>query len=180
MTPAEPPGKGNRELPTRQELEELRADIYATWERSRTHTPRPVGYDMMFAFLGNLVHRAILGRPIFADEIDAYVASIAELRSWWLANGGDAWPEQRDAWYDILTRLKTFPPEARPTNPLNTGEGIRRAREQAGATLRDVASACNVNISTVWRWEHDRTRPEEQHRRALEAFFGRPTRTPPL
>lgn len=50
-----------------------------------------------------------------------------------------------------------------PTHELkfssDMAEGLRLARENAGLTLREAAEQADLNITSLWRFEHDRMQP---------------------
>ncbi len=44
----------------------------------------------------------------------------------------------------------------------SVGSRIRARRERLGWKQRDLARACNLDSVTVWKYEHERTRPSPE------------------
>ena len=49
---------------------------------------------------------------------------------------------------------------------------VRSRRLSRQLTIRAVAEAVSVDKGTVWRWEHERSRPSRKHRVELARLLG--------
>lgn len=58
------------------------------------------------------------------------------------------------------------------STPEALGVLLRRARTAAGLSIEELASTWSVDPTTIWKWEHGRTRPRIQHRARIRELTG--------
>ena len=163
------------ELPSREELRQLYAEMRAAHHELNALVPHAPLVNLVMDYLEGLVRRALLGEPVFAQEIEQLAQTKAEIHTYWLTIlGEDPHEERRDRWADILGRVPTTPDELRLDEQMTLGERINYVREQQGLSTKTVADHCGVHIATVYRWQRGEVIPETAHRLAMAELFNCP------
>lgn len=133
---------GDHECPTKSELEELRSEIRASWERSKLRDPRPPGSDAIFYYIDGLLLRSLAGGAIFEGEVDAYCTALIELGAWWRAHGENDPATDRSRWVGILRRLETAQSGGAARQLFDAGpDGATTYEAALGRTLAEVVAA---------------------------------------
>lgn len=134
----------------------------------------PPGVDLMVAMTMSIVWRGIMRIPVYADEVDAVERAAEQVHAWNMLTGRDPNHERRQRWVSVVRTIEVVPLEARREAFLTLGGRIRQARQRLGVAQADLALACGVATSTVYRWEHDEARPDRNSRRALSEYLHYP------
>ncbi|MDE2184906.1 MAG: helix-turn-helix transcriptional regulator [Alphaproteobacteria bacterium] len=59
-----------------------------------------------------------------------------------------------------------------PRQPITIGEHLRKRRAELGLTQTEAAARLGVSLFCLWRWEHEKAQPRQEHQEALAAFLG--------
>ena len=59
-----------------------------------------------------------------------------------------------------------------PTTPKTIGEFLRQKRMDSGCGQMQVAQQLGVSLATVFKWEHNKTRPPAKLRQRIVEFLG--------
>ena len=55
---------------------------------------------------------------------------------------------------------------------IDMGQRLQSLRKAGGLTTRALAERIGVSVVTVWKWEHNSSKPRPRARRALTSVFG--------